>query len=169
MENVILIGMPSCGKSTVGVILAKAMGLDFLDTDLLIQRQTGHRLCELIAARGMEGFLELENRTLAALDVHYTVVATGGSAVFGREAMARLHQIGRVVYLRLPLDEIERRIGDITTRGVVTAPGETIADVYRRRVPLYEAEADITVDAAALTVEQTVEAIMEAIGRASLG
>lgn len=167
MENVILIGMPSCGKSTVGVLLAKAMGLDFLDTDLLIQRQRGQRLCELIAEHGMAGFLALENDTLAALDVHHTVVATGGSAVFGREAMARLHELGRVVYLRLPLEEIERRIGDITTRGVVTDPGETIADVYRRRVPLYEAEADVTVDTDRLTVEQSVQAILEAIGPAS--
>lgn len=113
MDNVILIGMPSCGKSTVGVILAKVMGLDFLDTDLLIQRQTGHRLCELIAARGMDGFVALENETLAALDVHHTVIATGGSAVFGKEAMARLHRLGKVVYLRLPLDEIEHLLIDI--------------------------------------------------------
>lgn len=164
MDNVILIGMPSCGKSTVGVILAKAAGLDFLDTDLLIQRQTGKRLCELIAERGMDGFLALENAALSALDVHRTVVATGGSAVFGQEAMAQLHSLGTVVYLRLPLCEIERRVGDITTRGVVASPGKTIADIYRERTPLYEAAADVTVDTADRTVEQTVADILAALG-----
>lgn len=163
MDNVILIGMPSCGKSTVGVILAKAMGWDFLDTDLLIQRQTGQRLCELIAARGMEGFLALENDTLATLSAHHTVIATGGSAVFGREAMAHLRTLGRVVYLRLPLAEIVRRVGDITTRGVVVAPGETMADVYRRRTPLYESAADVTIDTADRSAEQTVAAILAAL------
>lgn len=163
MDNVILIGMPASGKSTVGVLLAKAMGFDFLDTDLLIQRQTGQRLHELIAARGMEGFLRLENDTLTTIAARRTVIATGGSAVFGREAMAHLHTLGRVVYLRLPLSEIARRVGDITTRGVVIAPGKTLADVYRERTPLYEAAADVTVDTADRTAEQTVAAILAAL------
>lgn len=163
MNNLVLIGMPAGGKSTLGVLLAKAMGYDFLDTDLLIQSQTGQRLPELIAARGIDGFLALENETLAKIAATRTVIATGGSAVFGAEAMAHLHRLGRVVYLRLPLREIARRVGNITTRGVVAAPGETVTDIYRRRAPLYEAAADITVDTGGLTVEQAVETVLAAL------
>lgn len=162
-NNLSLIGMPACGKSTVGVILAKSMGWDFLDTDLLMQRESGQRLCELMAARGLEGFLALEERTIAALETRRTVIATGGSAVLEPQGMARLHALGTVVYLRLPLDEIVRRAGDITTRGVALPPGGTLADEYRRRTPLYEAQADVTVDAAGRTVEQTVADILRAL------
>lgn len=163
MTNIVLIGMPAGGKSTVGVLLAKALGYDFLDTDLLIQSKTGKRLPELIAARGIDGFLALENEMISGVAATRTVIATGGSAVFGAEAMTRLHTLGRVVYLRLPVEEIARRVGNITTRGVVAAPGETVEDIYRCRAPLYEAAADIIVDTGGLTVEQAVAAVMAAV------
>ena len=154
-DNIILIGMPACGKSTVGVLLAKTLGMDFLDTDLLIQTRTGKRLSTLIEERGMEGFVQLESDLVSTLRPRRTVLATGGSVVLGAAGMAHLKTLGRVVYLRVPPDTVEQRIGDITARGVVIAPGKTIFDVYRARTPLYEAAADLTVDSDG-TAEQTV-------------
>ena len=144
--NVVLIGMPSCGKSTVGVLLAKQLGYRFLDCDLLIQESEGRLLHELIAIHGIEGFLAIEDRINAAIDATHTVISTGGSAVYGRAAMEHLCAIGTVVYLKIDYQTLERRLGDYSHRGVVLPAGYTLRDLYRERTALYEKYADITVD-----------------------
>lgn len=146
MNNIILIGMPSCGKSTVGVLLAKNLGYRFIDTDLTIQERYGKLLHEIIAERGMEGFLKLENEVCAALDADRTVISTGGSVVYGKEAMANLKSIGTVIYLKISYETLAARLGDYVHRGVVLREGYTLKDLYRERATLYEAYADYTVD-----------------------
>ncbi len=164
MKNIILIGMPGCGKSTAGVLLAKTLGYSFFDTDLLVQQQAGKKLFEIIRDDGMDAFLQLENDTVAALeDTDETVIATGGSVVLGEKAMAHLSRMGQVVYLQLPLSQIEQRISNIRTRGIAMEPGEGLCDVYARRVPLYERYADIVVPAASLSLEETVEEIVRRV------
>ena len=123
MQNVILIGMPGCGKSTVGVVLAKALGMDFIDADLVIQRSAGKRLSALIDELGDEGFRQLENRVNAGIEAENTVIATGGSVVYGQEAMEHLRAIGQVIYLQLSYEQIEERLGDLHARGVTIKPG----------------------------------------------
>ena len=137
MQNVILIGIPGCGKSTVGVVLAKALGMDFIDADLVIQRSAGKRLSALIDELGDEGFRQLENRINAGIEAENTVIATGGSVVYGQEAMEHLHRIGQVIYLQLSCEQIEERLGDLHARGVTIKPGWTLRDLYNERVPLY--------------------------------
>lgn len=160
MTNIVLIGMPGCGKSTAGVLLAKTLGYSFLDTDLLLQQKAGKKLYEIIRDDGMEAFLQLENETVAVLqDLDKTIIATGGSVVLGKAAMARLKSLGKIVYLQLPLAQIEHRISNIKTRGIAMGPGEGLADVYTHRVPLYEQYADVTVPAQDFSLEETVEAI----------
>ncbi len=161
--NIILIGMPGCGKSTVGVLLAKTMLMGFCDTDLLIQRRYGHSLCELIDRYGLDGFKEMENRVLAEFREDGCVVATGGSAVYGKEGMSRLKTSGVTVYLQLSPADIEGRIHNITTRGIAMPAGTTIADLYTERSPLYEHYADVTVDCTGLTAEECVTRIKEAL------
>ena len=161
MKNIVLIGMPGSGKSTVGVVLAKMLGLHFLDSDLVIQETEGKLLSEIIEEKGPDGFLAVEDRVNADLQCEKTVIATGGSAVFGANAMAHLKEIGTVVYLKLPYRELERRLSDIKGRGVVLRDGQTLHDLYEERVPLYEKYADVIVDEHHLNVEQTIEKIME--------
>ena len=164
MENVILIGMPGSGKSTVGVLLAKALGWGFLDTDLLLQQETGKQLYETIRDEGLAAFLALEGAAVCTLrPAKPTVIATGGSVVLEEAAMAHLTRLGTTVYLQLPLSEVERRLGDITTRGVAMTPGETLGDVYALRTPLYERYAHLTVAAAGQTLEETVAAVLRAL------
>ncbi len=163
MDNIVLIGMPGCGKSTVGVLLAKALGCGFLDTDLLIQQDTGRRLQEILDADGIDAFLKLENRLLAGVDVRHTVIATGGSAVYGEEAMRRLAAGGTVVYLAVDLPVLQKRLADITTRGVVMRQGESLAELFAERAPLYERWADVTVTVPDGSPERTVEAICRAL------
>ena len=161
-KNIILIGMPGVGKSTVGVVLAKVMGYQFIDADLVIQEKEGKLLREIIIEeKGPDGFLMVEDRVNADLQCEKTVIATGGSAVFGANAMAHLKEIGTVVYLKLPYRELERRLSDIKGRGVVLRDGQTLHDLYEERVPLYEKYADVIVDEHHLNVEQTIEKIME--------
>ena len=155
MDNIILIGMPGCGKSTVGVVLAKAMGYRFLDSDLLIQETDGRLLCNIIEEEGIRGFNEIENRINASIDVRKTVIATGGSVVYGREAMEHLKSIGTVVYIRLPLSEIKKRLGDLTKRGVSIREGQSLEELYEERAPLYERYADITADEKDMTISET--------------
>lgn len=143
--NIILIGMPGAGKSTVGVILAKLLGMSFLDGDIAIQEQTGKRLSELLADCGMEGFVELEGRINQGLYLENTVLATGGSAVLHEGAMRHLKELGEVVYLFLEYENLAERIGDLFERGVVCRKGQTLLDVYRERIPLYERYADIVI------------------------
>lgn len=162
-DNIVLIGMPGVGKSTIGVLLAKALSRDFVDTDVLIQAAEGRRLQELIDAKGLDAFLALEERHVAALDVHQSVIATGGSVVYSDSAMAHLKQNALVIYLRLPLEDLEARLTNMDARGVVIAPWQSLADLYHERLPLYEHFADITIDSAGLTHDQTVQAVVRAL------
>ena len=160
-NNVTLIGMPGSGKSTVGVLLAKALGLQFLDTDLLIQEREGALLQDVVDRLGVEPFLDLEGAVLAGLDCAGTVIAPGGSAVCREAGIARLRALGRVVYLHVPLAELERRVSNITTRGIAMEPGQTLADVYAIREPLYRKYADLTVDVMEKSsLEETVAAVV---------
>lgn len=145
-DNVILIGMPGCGKSTIGVLLAKNLAYSFTDSDLVIQEQSGRRLQEMIDELGPAGFAKFEEAVNATLNPHHTVIATGGSAVYGEQAMSHFREIGTIVYLRTSFEEISARIRDYDTRGLVIPEGQTFEDVFRERVPLYERWADRTVD-----------------------
>lgn len=146
MRNIILIGMPGAGKSTVGVVLAKRLGYAFVDSDLVIQEKYGRLLHDLIEEYGTEGFRELENEVNSGIDVQRSVIATGGSAVYGWEAMEHFRKIGTVVYLKLPYAEIAERVGDLNARGVSMVPGQTLEDLYKERTPLYEKYAHITIN-----------------------
>ena len=163
MQNLILIGMPGCGKSTVGVVLAKALGLDFIDSDLVIQREMGAKLSQLIDRHGDEGFRAIENRINASLTVTDSIIATGGSVVYGEDAMRHLKEIGTIIYLKLSCEAIEDRLGDLHARGVTIKPGWTLRDLYNERVPLYEKWADITVDCEQLRLREVVEYIRSRI------
>ncbi len=145
MNNIILIGMPSCGKSTLGRILAKELGYQFVDTDEVIIRQNGCPLRDILDAKGVDGFVRVEEASVCSVQAENTVIATGGSVVYSEKAMEHLKSMGRVVYLQLSFDEMERRLGDLHARGVAIAPGSTLMDLYNERVPLYEKYADITV------------------------
>lgn len=159
--NIVLIGMPTSGKSTVGVILAKIMGMDFLDTDLLIQRETSRRLNEIIDARGTEGFLRIEGSVCASLCADNTVIATGGSVVFSADAMERLKENGKTVYLKISLEELKKRLQDAKARGVILRDGESIEELYAERETLYSRYADVTVSEEGLSLEETVHAVRE--------
>lgn len=161
-DNIILIGMPGAGKSTVGVVLAKMLGYRFLDSDLVIQEETGKLLCEILSEEGLDGFLAVENRINAAVTASRTVIATGGSVVYGEEAMEHLRSIGTVVYLKISYRDLTTRLGDLTNRGVALKPQQTLLELYDERVPLYEKYADITVEEIGEPVEQTARWIIEA-------
>ena len=143
-DNLILIGMPSAGKSTLGVLAAKALGMDFIDTDILLQTLAGHRLQEIMDSVGLTGFLEMEAAAVQTLAPARTVIATGGSVVYDEHAMRHLQRLGRVVYLSVPFAEIERRLGDAATRGIARQPGQSLWELYLERAPLYERYAEIT-------------------------
>lgn len=160
MKNIVLIGMPGAGKSTIGVILAKALLYSFTDTDLIIQSRYGMSLCEILSREGTAAFLKIENDVIADCDFKNSVIATGGSAVYGEDAMNKLKENGTVVYLKLPVNELEKRLSNIRTRGVAMEKGETITELYEKRRPLYEKYADITIDCSGLTAEQCVEEII---------
>ena len=145
MNNIVLIGMPGCGKSTVGVVLAKNLALDFIDSDLLIQREEGMRLSAIIERFGDDGFREIENRVNSSIRAEHSVIATGGSVVYGEEAMAHLKSIGTVIYLKLSYEQIEERLGNLHARGVSIKEGQTLRDLYNERCPLYERWADMVV------------------------
>lgn len=159
-KNIVLIGMPGVGKSTSGVILAKVMNYDFLDSDLVIQQQTKKLLKEIIREEGIDGFNVVENQINAGIDVENTVIATGGSVIFGAEAMAHFKETGIVVYLRISYDQLDKRLGDLDERGVVHKDGQTLRDIYDERTRLYEKYADITVDLDGKDVAGTVDAVV---------
>lgn len=155
MNNIILIGMPGCGKSTVGVVLAKAMGYRFLDSDLVIQEKDGRLLSEIIDQEGLDGFNRIENEVNSSIKAKKTVIATGGSVIYGREAMEHLRSIGAVVYIKLPFEEIQKRLGDLHNRGVSIKDGQTLKELFEERVPLYEKYADIIVDEKGIGISET--------------
>jgi len=160
-NNIVLIGMPGAGKSTVGVILAKIMGYEFVDSDLLIQKAEGKLLKDIIAEEGVEGFIAVENRVNASIQTEKTIIATGGSVVYGQEAMEHLREIGTVVYLKLSYPVINSRLHNIQGRGVVLREGQTLAKLYEERIPLYEKYADIVVENDGLSVEETIAMIQQ--------
>ena len=160
MNNIVLIGMPGVGKSTIGVVLAKILGYKFLDADLVIQEKEGKLLKDIIADEGVDGFIKVENDVNAGLNVSKTIIATGGSVVYGKEAMSHLKQMGKIVYLEVDLETLKKRITSIKGRGVVARDGQTLEDIYKERVPLYEKYADITVNENGCTVEETIEKII---------
>lgn len=161
--NIVLIGMPGVGKSTIGVILAKVLGYSFLDADLLIHEQEGKLLREIIEEKGTDGFIEVENRVNASIRADRAIIATGGSVVYGKEAMEHLKEIGRVVYLKVSYAILEKRLADIKGRGVVLKEGQTLETLFEERSKLYEQYADIEVSEEGLDVEQTVEKLVEAL------
>ena len=161
-DNIILIGMPGVGKSTIGVVLAKVLGYQFVDADLLIQEAEGKLLSELIEENGTDGFIEIENRVNSQIQTHRSVIATGGSVIYGKEAMEHLKSIGTVVYLKQNLRVLQRRLRNLKGRGVVLKEGQTLADLYKERTVLYEKYADITVDQYKQTIQQTLKAVQEA-------
>lgn len=163
MDNIILIGMPGSGKSTVGVVLAKTLGLRFVDVDLLLQEREGVLLQELIDSRGVERFLDLERDCLCSLACRGTVVAPGGSCVCREESIAHMRRLGTVVYLRLSLEDVAGRIHNLASRGIALTPGQSLADVYQYRAPLYERCAHITVPAGGQSLAETVCAVQEAL------
>ena len=163
MNNIVLIGMPGAGKSTVGVLLAKTLGYAFLDTDLVIQEREGRLLQDLVDELGVEAFLDREAAAICSVDCDRTVIATGGSVVCRDGAMEHLRELGRIVYLQLPLEELERRLHNISTRGIAMAPGETLAHIYDYRSPLYQKYADLTVAVGRQTLEETVEQVLRAL------
>ncbi|MFW6163663.1 MAG: shikimate kinase [Planctomycetota bacterium] len=159
--NIVLIGMPAVGKSTVGVLLAKATSRAFIDTDVVLQARAGRRLQAIIEAEGLGGFRAMEERAVLALDCRSHVIATGGSVVYSPRAMRHLKASGFVVHLHLPLPVLERRLTDLGSRGVVMAPGESLRELFAERQPLYERWADTTIDCADLGHEAVVAAILE--------
>lgn len=163
MNNVILIGMPGAGKSTVGVVLAKVLGYQFLDSDLLIQKEEKRRLSKIIEEEGTEGFMKVEDRVNASICAEDTVISTGGSVVYCENAMKHLKSIGTVVYLKLPLTELRKRLGNLKGRGVLLKVGQTLEDLYEERVPLYEKYADITVNCQGQSLEESLQAVLDAL------
>ncbi len=158
-NNIILIGMPGAGKSTVGVVLAKHLGYEFVDSDLLIQKQYGKLLQALIEEHGVEGFWQIEEQVNASVNTDKAVIATGGSVIYGPKAMEHLREIGTVIYLKLPCGEIENRVGDLTSRGVTRQAGQTLQDLYDERTPLYEKYAHITIDCEGKQIREIVAEI----------
>lgn len=164
-DNITLIGMPASGKSTVGVLLAKRLGYSFVDVDILIQEKEKRLLKDIIEQDGLDGFKEIENRVNAELQVERSIIAPGGSVIYGEGAMEHLKEISTIVYLKLSYEEVEARLGDLKDRGVAVKDGMTLKDLYEERVPLYERYADITVDESGKTPGKTVDelrAMMEA-------
>lgn len=162
-DNIVLIGMPGAGKSTLGVILAKVLGKDFIDADLVIQKEEGRLLSRIIEEEGADGFLKIEERINKSLNPGQAVIATGGSVVYGPEAMEHLRTIGTVVYLKLSFEAVSGRLRDIRGRGVVLREGQTLEELYAERSVLYEKYAHLTVEEDGLTVEETLEKTLQSL------
>lgn len=163
MNNITLIGMPGAGKSTIGVVLAKVMGYDFIDSDLLIQKAEGKLLWQIMRDCGNDGFNRIEERVNSQIQTDHAVIATGGSVIYGPKAMEHLRQISTVVYLKVSYSILEKRLGDLNKRGVVLEPDQTLLDLYKHRVPLYEQYAHVTVNVGHKSVQRSAQAICEAV------
>lgn len=159
-RNLVFIGMPGVGKSTIGVVLAKVLGYNFIDADLVIQEKEGRLLHEIISAEGTEGFLEIECRINSEIEAEQSIIATGGSVVYKEKAMRHLKEIGTVIYLKVSYQALEKRLSDIKGRGVVLKDGQTLQMLYDERTPLYEKYADIVVDEEHMGIEETAEQII---------
>lgn len=164
-KNIVLIGMPGVGKSTVGVILAKVLGYQFVDADLVIQKREKRLLREIIEEDGLDGFLQAEERANIQIadEAEQSVVATGGSVVYCENAMERLSKTGTLVYLKLGYEQLQKRLGNLKGRGVVLKDGQDLKSLYEERIPLYEKYADMTIDEENLDVEQTLQKIVESL------
>lgn len=161
--NIILIGMPGVGKSTVGVVLAKKLGFAFVDSDLVIQEKEGKLLHEIISQRGVDGFWAIEEAVNVSMEADRTVIATGGSAVYGSRAMEHFQNIGTVVYLKLSFDAISDRLGDLNERGVTLRKGQNLIQLYEERAPLYEKYANITIECEHLSIREIVGQIAQKV------
>ena len=161
MNNIILIGMPGAGKSSIGVILAKELGMRFVDTDLLIQEKEGRLLREILEQEGVDGFLRAEEAVVLSVRTERSVIATGGSAVYSSRAMEHMRGMGTVVYLKLSYEPLSHRLGNLHNRGVVLREGQTLKKLYEEREGLYEAYADIIIEEDGKDMEQTLAAILQ--------
>ena len=168
MDNVSLIGMPGSGKSSIGVVLAKVLGFDFLDTDLVIQARQGALLQELLNTHGQEAFLDMEQEAIRSVVCHRTVIAPGGSCVLKEGAMEHLQALGPIVYLQVDCPTLEARVTNLATRGIAFGPGQSFRDVYDQRTPLYERWADVTVDVGGQSLQDTLNAVVQAVQSLSL-
>lgn len=166
-KNLVLIGMPGVGKSTIGVLLAKQLGYSFLDTDILIQAAEGKTLQQLIQKHGLSGFCDLEEKYILSVSVSSHVIAPGGSVVYGKAAMGHLKSNSVIIHLNLSLDRLEKRLGDLDARGVAISPGRGLADLYAERHPLYAKYADRTVATDALTPDTVVRHIVDLLADSS--
>jgi len=160
MKNIILIGMPGAGKSSVGVMLAKTWGMNFIDTDKEIQKNTGRKLQEIINTEGIDAFLRTEENTILSLKYKNAVIATGGSVIFSEKSMNYLKKEGLIIYLYINFEKLDQRLKNFTTRGIVLSAGQSILDVYNQRIPLYEKYADITIDCSDKEVEDIIRHVV---------
>lgn len=165
MKNIIIIGMPGAGKSTMGVVLAKTLGRNFIDTDIVIQERAGRLLQEIIDDEGPEAFLEIEEKILLSLHCRNAVIATGGSVVFSENAMEHVKVSGVVIYLKISCEEMVRRLSNITTRGIVLLAGQSLPDMYAQRIPLYEKYADITIDCSDDDFENSIANVIDELAK----
>ena len=163
MSNIVLIGMPGCGKSTIGVILAKTLGIGFVDTDLIIQQRENRLLQDIIDKDGIDFFLDCEADAVKTVVCDNTVIATGGSVVYREDAINHLKKNGKIFYLNVSLDEIKKRLNNISTRGIAANKNDSIENIFIEREPLYKKYADVIVDLTDSTVEQSVEEICKKI------
>ena len=160
-DNMILIGMPGAGKSTIGVVLAKSLGMKFVDSDLVIQEGEQRLLQDIINTDGMEVFLDCEEEAVLTLQCAKSIIATGGSVIYRKDAMDHLGTLGKVIYLDVSYEEIERRVNNITTRGIAIREGATLRDIYDERTAYYQSYKDITIDCDGKTVEDIVDEIVD--------
>lgn len=161
MKNIILTGMPGCGKSTIGVILAKTLGMNFVDTDLIIQQREGRLLQDIIDSDGLPKFLDIEKDAILSRNYENSIVSTGGSAVFREQSMNFLKSDGIVIFIDVAPEVLKKRISNITTRGIAARKGDSIDDIYNERLPLYEKYADFTLKISNESVEASVERMIE--------
>lgn len=160
MDNIIFIGMPAVGKSTVGVIVAKQLGYGFLDADLLIQEKEGKLLKDIIGEKGIDGFLRVEDHVNANVNARKTIISPGGSVIYCENAMKHYKEIGKIVYLQASFETINKRLKDAKNRGVVLRKGQTLKELYDERVGLFEKYADITICEDGQSLEDTVDAVL---------
>ncbi len=163
MNNIILIGMPGSGKTTLGTELSEKMGYGYIDSDSVIVAREGKRLSEIISEVGREAFLDIEGKINGELCANRCVIATGGSVIYREIAMEKLKEKGTIVYLKLPYEVIEKRLGDLKKRGVALKDGFTLKDLYEERAPLYQKYADIIVELNGQSVMESVEMILKAL------